>query len=157
MRKLILLLLVCCFCFISSFAVADMDDHDLLVYNACASTFGAPQLADPVKSTNDMILFDVNSMVVGFELSPISGIRSGFIYANNDECSADFLSTGMAMISFLGETDITAFGMLLTQFCEIRAGKTTIEYSIGNDGFGVTTSDDAKYIFIYINSDGKNR
>ena len=155
MKKIIAIALM--ICILSSFAYADLDEKTLITYNACALVLGAPQLKGECKSENDYVLYQINSLLIGFELSPTGNIRSGFIYSDDDTNSADFLCSGMAMISFLGETDMTAFGMLLMQYVRTRSGQDSVPYTLGMDQFQVVNSNAAKYSFIYMNNDNKTK
>ena len=155
MKKIFAVLVL--FSLLFSVAYAELDEKTLITYNACASVMGAPKLEGECKSENDYVLYQINSLLIGFELSPTGNIRSGFIYSDDESNSADFLCSGMAMISFLGETDMTAFGMLLMQYGRIRSGQDSVPYTLGMDQFQVVESNAAKFSFIYMNNDSKTK
>ena len=154
MKKLIALFLI--FILLTSFAYAEIDENAILTYNSYALTLGAPALKDLERNDDQFVVYKFNSIKIGFELSPIGGIKNGFVYCDDDADVGDFLCSAMAMISFLGETDMTAFGMLLTQFGRIHSGQSSVAYTIGTDGFAIVDSKAAKYAFLYMNNDNKS-
>ena len=125
-------------------------------YDSAAYVFGAPEISGHQMVQNGSIYtFNLGPLMIGFDFNDDGSVKRSAIYAKDDSCAADFLSSCMAMIYCLGDIDYTAFGMMLQQFTDIRNGKETMFYNIGKDVFQVLAGDTHKYCFVYLNNDQK--
>ena len=159
MKKLIAMFLVAVLILACGVSSADLDRKLIDHYNYCAYATAAPEL-DPEKAVvsaenPNLYIFPCGSYRIGFELIADNIIKTGAIYAKDDSCAADFLCSCMAMITYLGDTDVASFGMLCYQFSCIRAGFESIPSILGSDGFQMLPDDGGewKYRFIYMNND----
>ena len=154
MKRLIAFTVV--FCLACSVCFADgITQAQLIRYNACAATYGAPELDDKQATTNSsgFILYPFDSFTVAFETTASGDIRTGYVYASDESQIADFLLSCSAMVTFLGKVDIQAQGVLLSQFGYTRAGSDSIPGSIGIDSFKLMAYDPYPYFFTYLNND----
>lgn len=155
MKRFILITLAFCL-LLSCAAASDFDSHLLISYNATAKVYGAPQIVlTSVKSSGQNWLFDCENLSIFFELSPLGGIRTGAVYAKDENHTDEFLCACLAMLVFLGNFDAQAAGMLLLQFADVRAGKEPTPFYIGMDLFEIHSTDSAKYAMTYMNNDGR--
>lgn len=156
MKRIIAMILI--FICIASTAAAEFDQLLLIKYNAAAQTAGAPELnLKAMQSKDNYYSFDIGSIKVSFEMAPIGGVRTGVIFTDDESRAADFICSCLAMTYVLGDTDITAAGMLLMQYAATRAGRDSTPYNIGIDIFKISSSDLGKYTYIYMNNDTETR
>ena len=154
-RILAAILIIVC---LASSAYAEFDQLLLIKYESAAEMLGAPDLQKSVVSSFDNYFqFDFGQLEIVFEMAPDNSVKNIVIYAEDDACAADFLGSCIATIYTFGDIDVKANGMLLMQFMSVRAGGESVPYNIGKDTFMITTRDMAKYVFIYMNIDTKNR
>lgn len=125
-------------------------------YNDFARTVGADELdinnALVAPENQNLYFFQMGEYTVAFELSGKS-IKSGFVFTSSDACIPDFLCSCVAMVSFLGEINIPSYGMILYQFCSLRAGIDSIPDKIGKDAFQIIMDENMGYLLVYMNDD----
>lgn len=159
MRKIICILLLVCM--MPILASADPSEDLYWDYAPYAETFGAPMFEQDGVSVLDAgkntYQAQAGSLKLIFEFTITNDIRTVLVCAKDDSCVADLLCTCPAIISWLGETDFTAFGTALSEFTMLRAGSTPASGMVGSDAFNMVTRDDYKYIFMYANNDLKAR
>ena len=155
MKKILILIIAVCMT--ASWASADTSSDLYWAYKPYAETFGAPMFEENGVSVRDAgkntYQAQAGSLLLIFEITVTNDIRTVLVCAKDDSCAADLLCTSSAIISWLGETDFTAFGSALSQFGMLRAGSTPVAGVVGSDAFNMVARDDFKYMFMYANND----
>jgi len=130
----------------------------LWIYNSYAVYYSAPQISDEdavfITEDGNRLYADFGSFGAGFQVSDSGAIENGFVYTNDASAASDFLGECMAMISFLGRVDISACGMLLNQFMDVKSGRDSIPHYVDTDAFQIIRNDAYQYFFLYLNNDG---
>lgn len=154
MKRFLAFAILLCLCVSTAFA--DFDEKLLIQYNATANVLGAQKLDSKTATyQNDTWLFENDYYYVGFEMSPLGGIRTGAVYAKDENHLDEFLCASFAMMTFLGKMDYQAAGMLLYQFTRVKADKDSSPFTIGMDAFQIIPTSQFKYSMVYMNNDGK--
>ena len=162
MKKVTAIIVTLLFMAMYASASADFMNNDLSKYNSAAALFGAQKLdkknaISALQDGNYVTMFYLDKMTYGFICDDSNTIRTVAIYAKDDAQAADFLCSCMAAIWFLGDYDNTIAGALLQQFMDVRKGEDAVFMFAGKDSFTIRTSDEYKYQFFYVNSDGAIR
>ena len=142
------------FCLLSTSASADTSY--LSKYNGYAEILHAPMLDEnQVKVTGNYHFYPLEKMTVVFETAINGGIRTGFIFMDDDSGAADFLISCITMNAFFGKFSYNYYGTILQMFLDTRMDYETVPFNIGIDSFQILTSDKGKYSFVYMNNDAK--
>lgn len=155
MKKIVCVLLLVCM--MIPCASADIASDLYWEYLPFADTYGAPTYKETDISLQskekNTYTADAGSVTIVYEITATNDIRTVIVCAKDDSCAADFLCTCTAMISYLGKTDFTAFGLMLGSFAMVRSGSESAPCPLGSDAFTIMSSDSFKYLFMYANND----
>ena len=124
-------------------------------YNITATVLGAPEIdAGKMQYSKENVDYTVvNGVTIIFQFSELGGVKNIAVCTSDDNTAADFICTCTAVITYFGELDLTAYGMLLYQYSSVRAGNEFYPYNLGVDAFGISSNDQYKYLFVYMNND----
>ena len=156
MRKWLALVLILVCIMPSAFADSAINKgrEAAIRFNAYGKSYGTPQLdMDKMVTSGSGIIFPMDGYEVLFIFDSQNKIESAGVRLINESAAGDFLLSCMTIVSILGDIDYNAFGMILFQYSELRAGnEKSIPYFLAGDEFMMTAEySDYKCLFAYAN------